>query len=80
MPQVQNLYNNAVSSDDNVFNKPSNSNSITQRRTSPDFSASVPFTSNASLQDTAIISYSGSTIYQAYGFKTIANSNNLTFY
>ena len=80
MPQVQNLYNNAVSSDDYVFNKPSNSNSITQRRTSPDFSASVPFTSNASLQDTAIISYSGRTIYQAYGFKTIANSNNLTFY
>ena len=80
MPQVANLFANAVTSNNNIFNKVDNSNTITQRKTSSSFSAAIPFLANASLQDTAIVSYSGNNVYQAYGFNTIANSNNLTFY
>ena len=80
MPQVANLFANAVTSNNNIFNTVDNSNTVAQRKTSSSFSPEIPFLGNASLLDTAIVSYSGNDVYQAYGFNTQSNSNNLTFY
>ncbi|MBR4486005.1 hypothetical protein IKS57_01360 [bacterium] len=91
MPQVQNLYANAVQPDNDIFTTYQEVNQITQLPTpnSVNIQATSPFLDNSSLQNTAIVIGNGYLLYQkptvnktniiqSYGFST--NNNQLQFY
>ncbi|MBQ5543664.1 MAG: transglutaminase domain-containing protein, partial [Mycoplasmataceae bacterium] len=84
MPQVQNLYANAVTADNNIFTSTKQVNEMTQLPTPKKFvvKTSQPFLDNSDLQNTAFVIYqsinANVNILQTYGFKT--NNNNLEFY
>ena len=84
MPQVQNLFPNAVKADNNVFSVTKQVNEMTQLPTVKKFvvKTPAPFLDNSSLSNTAFVSYqsinTNINILQTYGFKT--NNNNLEFY